>query len=48
MGYNQYLKRTATFVKIVVGQGVAKNDPNFSGNEGDGIGLAIRIGKEIV
>lgn len=48
MGHNQYIKRTTETTKAVVVQGIAKNDPYFSGIEGDGIGLAIEFGKDIV
>jgi len=46
MGNNQHIKRMTTEVKFVVGQGVAKKEPYFSGNEGDGTGLAMISAKK--
>jgi hypothetical protein len=47
MGYIQYRKLGAIFTNVVAKQGIAKKEPYSFREEGDGTGLAMRIGKEI-
>ena len=45
MGNKQYHQQTAKLLDLVVRQGIAKKESNLSGDDGNGTGLAMIIGR---